>query len=100
MLPVQLRQMLQVCHLEHLVPNRLLMQPQSLDFALNDADHFDAAECSTMLAGEVSEPRCLLSRIGARIIVGIEDVDLNLAAFAAEHEHVRIEWPRLALSVG
>ena len=54
--------MLQHRNLEDLVANRFLMQSQSLDLAFDDADHFDAAECSDKFAGEVGKSRGLLRR--------------------------------------
>src|SRR5271156_538470 len=75
-------------------------QPQSLDLARNDADHFDTAEGSGVLTSEVSKTYCLLRSIVARIVMRVEDVDLESIVFVSEHQHVRIHRLRLPLPIG
>jgi hypothetical protein len=54
MLRVQIRQMCQILHLAHLVPDRFLIEPQSFNLVVDDADRFNATECCMVLASEVS----------------------------------------------
>jgi hypothetical protein len=53
-LRVQIRQMCQILHLAHLVPDRFLIEPQSFNLVVDDADRFNATECCMVLASEVS----------------------------------------------
>jgi hypothetical protein len=99
MLSIQLRQMLQVSNLKHFIPDRFLMQPQSLNLAFHDADHFDAAESGAVLAGEVREARRLFRGVAAGFVVRVENVDPDPAAFAPECQNVREHRPFLAVAV-
>jgi hypothetical protein len=55
--------MLQVCHLENLVSDWFLMQPQALDLPFLNADQFNPAESRAMSAAKSASPQFLVFRL-------------------------------------
>jgi len=60
---VEFGQMLQVCHLETLVSDWFLMQPQALDLPFLNADQFNPAESRAMSAAKSASPQFLVFRL-------------------------------------
>src|SRR5689334_18567097 len=75
------------------------MQPQALDLPFLNADQFNAAEGGAMSASEIRQPRCFSGGIATRLVMRIEDIDLDLGAFTTERQNIRVHRLRLTLSV-